>query len=229
MDMARARREILEIGPQVFAACNIDDVIDAAQMIAPDDPHNVVLFGLCSSGYHALEAAMTLAPKGVCALNPALLFHPPELDTVGSIDARRRYCIPQTKLQTMVRRRASLRQLRLRVPSLEWKVRGPLRALNWRIRLLGQHKDLPTTNLSSLVRSNVDVLLICGPEDVQAFQQVRVTPNSGNGTNGQLQLEFIPSLNHTLFSAADRDAVSALILDHVVDRFGQSPITSSTP
>jgi pimeloyl-ACP methyl ester carboxylesterase len=216
------------IGPQVFALSNIDDVIDGVRVCSADDPRNVVLFGLCSSAYQILEAAMTLAPRGVCALNPIFLFRPPELETSGKIDERRRFCIPQTRLLTMARKRASLRGLRLRIPSLDWKIRGPLRALNWRIRnILQPSKDVPGGGLKTLVESGVDVLLICGPEDVQALQHLPRS-SAGSAAAGGIHMEFIPDLNHTLFSAADREAVTALILDHVVNRFGQSPMNSPT-
>ena len=45
----------------------IDDVLDVARAVSPEDPGNVVLFGLCSSGYQVLEAALDLLPRGVCA------------------------------------------------------------------------------------------------------------------------------------------------------------------
>ena len=173
---------------------------------------------------------MTLAPRGICALNPALLFHPPELDWTGALDPRRRFCVPQTRLLTVVRSRASLRRLRHRLPALDWKVRGPLRALNWRVRhLLGTHKDLPSECFSNLVQSGVDVLLICGPEDVQAFLHVQISTDSARRTPGRFELRFMSSLNHTLFSAADRESVTTAILEHVVNRFGQAPMASPTP
>ena len=213
----------------MYSASHIDDVIDAVRVLSPEDEQNAVLFGLCSSGYHILEASMTLAPRGICALNPALLFHPPELDTTGALDPRRRFCVPQTRLLTVVRSRASLRRLRLRLPALDWKVRGPLRALNWRVRhLLGSHKDLPSECFTNLVQSGVDVLLICGPEDVQAFLHVQISTDSARRTPGRFELRFMSSLNHTLFSAADRESVTTAILEHVVNRFGQAPMASPT-
>jgi pimeloyl-ACP methyl ester carboxylesterase len=216
-----------DVGPRVFAASNIDDVVDVARAVSPADGRDVVLFGLCSSGYHALEAALTLAPKGVCALNPSLLFRPPELDTTGSLDERRRYCVPQTKILTVARKRASFRRVRLWIPSLDWKIRKPLRTLNWRIRtLFGRHKDLPSACLASLVHSGVDVLVICGPEDILAFRHVRLDSNSAKAAGGHVRLEFLPQLNHTLFSAADRESVTKLIVDHVIDRFGTSSTAS---
>ena len=68
----------------------IDDVLDVARAVSPEDPGNVVLFGLCSSGYQVLEAALTLSPRGVCALNPSSCSGRPRWTRAQSMDARRR-------------------------------------------------------------------------------------------------------------------------------------------
>ena len=72
--------------PPVHSVIAIDDVLESARAISPDDPGNVVLFGLCSSGYQILEAALSLSPQGVCPLNPALVFEPPEMASRGRMD-----------------------------------------------------------------------------------------------------------------------------------------------
>ena len=55
-----------------------EDVADAAQWLSPDDPSNVVLVGLCSGGYQALEGALVLRARGVVAINPFGSFDPAE-------------------------------------------------------------------------------------------------------------------------------------------------------
>ena len=50
----------------VYSILAIDDVLDAARDLSPDDPRDVVLFGLCSGAYNILEAAATLLPRGTC-------------------------------------------------------------------------------------------------------------------------------------------------------------------
>jgi pimeloyl-ACP methyl ester carboxylesterase len=77
----------------VHSVVAIDDVLDVAKAVSPDDPSDVVLFGLCSSGYHILEAALSLRPKGICSVNPSSSFQPPEL-AVGEMAGRRRFCLP---------------------------------------------------------------------------------------------------------------------------------------
>ena len=47
----------------------------------------VVLVGLCSSAYQALDSALELHPRGVIALNPVLTFQPPEMLAGGKVDS----------------------------------------------------------------------------------------------------------------------------------------------
>ena len=56
-----------------------DDVADAVDWVSPDDPTNVVLVGLCSAGYQALESALAVRARGVVAINPIISFVPTEL------------------------------------------------------------------------------------------------------------------------------------------------------
>ncbi len=73
-----------------------DDVEDAARWLSPDDPANVVLVGLCSGGYQALESALALRARGVVAINPFGSFEPAELRAGAPLDARRRVLLPGT-------------------------------------------------------------------------------------------------------------------------------------
>ena len=51
---------------EVYMPEAIEDVLDVASAVSPDDPADVVLVGLCSGGYHAIEAALVLGARGVC-------------------------------------------------------------------------------------------------------------------------------------------------------------------
>ena len=80
----------------VHSVLGIDDILDAAQAVSPEEPGDVVLFGHSSSGYLILEAALELSPRGVCSVNPFLVFQPPEVAAGARIDDRRRFCLPRT-------------------------------------------------------------------------------------------------------------------------------------
>ena len=71
------------------------DVADAARAVAPEDPTRVVLIGLCSSAYQAIDSALDLKPAGVVALNPGFSFVPPEVQRGLPVDQRRRAALPR--------------------------------------------------------------------------------------------------------------------------------------
>src|SRR6202035_971830 len=58
----------------------LDDVLEIAAAVSPADPSDVVLVGLCSGGYHAIEGALVLGAAGVCGINPILPHKPSELE-----------------------------------------------------------------------------------------------------------------------------------------------------
>ena len=70
-----------------------DDVTEAAAALEPADPTNIVLLGLCSGGYQALEHALLQPVRAAYAINPTLHFTPPEMAD-GPMDPRRRICWP---------------------------------------------------------------------------------------------------------------------------------------
>jgi len=67
-----------------------DDVVDAVRWASPEDPSNVVLIGLCSGGYQALESALVVRARSVVAINPFVVFDPAEVRAGLPLDLRRR-------------------------------------------------------------------------------------------------------------------------------------------
>ncbi len=220
----------------VYSALAIDDVLDVARSVSPMDPSDVVLFGLCSSAYHVLEAAAILSARGVCAINPLVRFRPPEISAGGAIDARRRFCVPQRALvssaqrQTLVswfgrrfpRLNQKLRRLTWKVRRLTWTSRGHLRTVAWRARsLFGDTVNQPGERLAELAESGTDVFLICGLGELRPFLHSGVRAVRRAQRNGCLLMNEIPTLDHALRPPADREAVTQLITAHVISHFGQ--------
>jgi len=218
----------------IFSASAIDDVVDAARSVSPLDPSDVVLFGLCSSGYHVLEAAAILSARGVCAVNPIVKFPPPEIAEGGIMDARRRFCVPQRELVSVSQRQAMVRWFGRRFPRvnrrvrrviwklrrLTWNARGHLRTLAWQARsLLGAMVIQPGERLGELAESGTDVFLIGGPEELRAFQYSAVPRVQRAQRDGHLRMEEISALDHAIRRSSDRDLVTELTIDHVVDHF----------
>lgn len=181
-----------------------DDVADVAAALSPTDPSDVVLVGLCSGAYQALESALRLSPRGVCAINPVLRFTPPEMAT-GPIDGRRRICLPTGALVEAYRG--------LTFPL----ARGRVRSIAWWFTNVVRRRRSPRGWLPELVARQVDTLCICGENEARPLTKgTRVAP----GDSHLLHIEVIPGLHHTLMDAAGRSQVSDLVTHHLLERFG---------
>jgi pimeloyl-ACP methyl ester carboxylesterase len=202
----------------------IDDVLDAARAVSPNDPREVVLFGLCSSGYHILEAALTLSPRGICLVNPVLIFQPPEMASGGVMDVRRRFCLPRSGLVAAARKRPLVQWLERRF-SMPWRVRRPIRTVAWHLRGVAQPlRNRPGERLGDLVGAGTDVLLISNREEIQPFLETGTRAVQRAQRKERLRIEVIPTLEHALLPSRDREQVTELILDHVRTRFGRAPV-----
>jgi pimeloyl-ACP methyl ester carboxylesterase len=197
----------------VRSVLGIDDVLDVARAVSPKDPSNVVLFGLCSSGYLVLEAALTLAPRGVCAINPSVVFRPPEVESGGVIDLRRRFCVPDVLALAAAREAPTVRWLKRRYPALTSSVSRRL----WSI--VGVFRDGPGARLGDLAQAGTDVLLIGNDHEVQPFLESGVTAVRRAQHKEHMRIEAISTLEHGLLPSRDRQQVSEIILDYVLTRF----------
>ena len=93
------------------------------RFLCADDPSNVVLVGLCSSAYQALESALDCKPRGVVAVQPVLSFQPPEMAMGRPMDSRRRIALPRNTLVEAFHGDGPLSGLRRRFPDLGWRIR----------------------------------------------------------------------------------------------------------
>lgn len=191
----------------VRSADAFDDVREVAEALSPDDPGDVVLVGLCSGAYQALESALELGARGVLAVNPSPVFNPPEMEGGGQMDPRRRICRPSLA--------AGLTYRRL-VPA---RVRHHLRPLLWRGFIAFGRDRAAGRWLGRLVGSGTDTFIVCGGvESHQLLEGARDELATLEAT-GRLRIEVIEDLNHGLLPASQRDEVAARFTAHLVERF----------
>ncbi len=190
---------------------NFDDVTDIAKAVSPDDPSDVVLVGLCSSAYQALDSAMGLHPRGVVALNPVITFQPPEMLSGNPVHERRRVALPRGNVIQQFSGEGALSGLRKRFPGL-----------GWRIRTLMAFGNRPAAWLKELTSSGVDLMLVCGDREARPIREgssERAT--SKLRASGNFRFEFIPELDHGLLVAAHRDRIRYMVTDHLITRFAK--------
>ena len=182
-----------------------DDVADAAHWASPEDPSNVVLMGLCSSGYQAIESGLVLQARGVVAVNPSISFEPPERRDGAPLDPRRRIALPKDHVAPTFRQGGRLGWLRERHPDLAWRVRT---------LLTPSRRSGPW--LAELVRNGTDAFIICGDMELRPIRQGLASLGLRRLRQiGLLRLEHVPGLGHVLPTFAERELVRAMISGHL--------------
>jgi alpha-beta hydrolase superfamily lysophospholipase len=219
----------------VRAPESFEDVDDITAALSPDDPSNVILVGLSSSGYQVIESALGLLPRGVIAVNPSLSFVPPELRAGLPLHPRRQIAPPRKRdgLVPAFRETGLYSRLRSRFPNLRWRLRTlPTRhakvhrllsivtSVAWRVRMMSFRSRQPVAWLSQLVDAEVDVLLVCGDQEARPLKAGLSHRLLQSGT---LRFEHLPELQHALLVETQLRLVADLTTDHVVSRFSPLP------
>ena len=142
----------------------IQDVADVQRAVAPDNPSDVVLVGLCSGGYHCSEAALSTGAVGVVMINPSfrLLGVEAELDTKDSTvkDLERKSDEAPRAWVQKIPGRAALWELVRRAPDPLWTV------IN---RLAISHP--PAETLKQMRDTGTDVFVPCDDYDAWVLQR----------------------------------------------------------
>ena len=90
-------------------------------------------------------------------------------------------------------------------------------------RAVGLLKNRPGERLGDLVGAGTDVFLICGPQEIEPLFETGLSQERRTVRSDRLQIEVLPSLQHSLLSVRDRDAVTRLVLEHVREHFQGFP------
>jgi alpha-beta hydrolase superfamily lysophospholipase len=181
-----------------------DDVAEAAAAVSPHDPDDVVLVGLCSGAYQALEHALAASPRGVYAVNPILHFRPPELAR-GGLDPRRRLCRPTTAAVRAYRR--------MPVGGLRRVLRRHLWRAVQQVDRLGADGPWP----EAVARRGVRVLLVGGEDELRpVLELVGAGDRRTHRVGETFEIEVVPGLDHDLVVADDRRQVCDRLTEHLL-------------
>jgi dienelactone hydrolase len=178
-----------------------DDVTDAMRFASADDPSDVVLVGLCSSAYQALESALDAPPRGVVAVQPVLSMRPHEIAAGRPMDPRRRIAMPRNSVVQAVHDDGG------------------------RVRLWAAPRRRPAAWLRKLNREGVDLLLICGEWEGRAIRQGTSAASLRRlRRSGRFRFEYEPELEHGLLVASQRRSLVTMITEHVIEHFAPPPL-----
>jgi alpha-beta hydrolase superfamily lysophospholipase len=162
----------------------IDDVVELAQSFDHRDGRNVILVGLSSGAYHAIEAGLRLRLSGICAVNPGLTSWVPEVDR-GDIDPRRLAYRPMPPaLQAL-----AVRHSRVATGA-------------WRALLQLWVKRSATDGVVGVSRRGTPVLLIASQADAEQFEPSLFWSfvRRGQHRRGLLDVEIVPGSDHSLYT-----------------------------
>jgi pimeloyl-ACP methyl ester carboxylesterase len=194
-------REVLRI-PEHF-----DDVFEMAAHVSPEDPSDVVLIGLCSSAYQAIDSAFQLRPRGICAINPLFSFTVPELAAGEPMDSRRRVARHRTSVVAAFNRGHFLWPIMRRFPKALWFGRNLL------------SRQRPARWLEDLVEKDVVSFYMVSDYEARQLQSGSARTLNRLNAKGQLVLQIVPGLDHGLMSCTSRETVAEELTRHVHARF----------
>jgi len=207
-------------GDVVRAPEAFDDVVDVMRDVVGaqhrDGESPIVLAGLCSGAYQALESAIDVRPRAVLAINPILRFEPPEIRT--GIDPRRRFCRPA----------GALRRTYRSLP--KWKaVQAARRGYVFVTRLRSRRKSAIYW-LNEVSDHGTDVLCICGEGEAASFFEDTSARKQAESDRSAL-IDVIDGLDHGLIEARHRSTVVQRMTEQVVAsclRGGQQRASSAS-
>jgi len=191
-----------------------DDMAEALPAISPEDPTDVVLAGLCSGGYHAIEGAIAFGARGVCLVNPVLTSHPAEVHAAGSgsaaapVDPRRSATTARKRWVRALPAHDAIGAVVDRLPDAAW----------WMINRLAVENP-PSRVLGRLVERGVDTFVVCGEPEARLVRRGEEAALRRLARTGSFRLEVVPGIDHELFGRAARERVMPIVERHLLDHF----------
>ncbi len=203
----------------IYASEVLDDVVDVAHHVSPEDPANVILVGLCSGAVAAMAVAPRLRPRAVVAINP-------RLTTLGFVPA------PEAREREIARLAQSSRAAppTSRNRKTQWRqhVGDLLPPLLWNVATGIGFGHSPARFLEPLTRAGVPTLLICGPEEAHAARTRTPQLLRRLGEIPLGRFELVPDLEHALNRESDRQVVRKLATSYL-EAFVASRLYTAPP
>jgi acetyl esterase/lipase len=192
----------------------IDDVIDLCAALGDPDARHLVLVGLSSGGYHAIEIALRLHPMAICVMNPGLTAAVPELQAGEPIDPRRMAYWP---------RPAALRKLAVKHARVA-------RWIHRAILLVAPHRSSHRA-VAGVGRRGIPLLLILTEEDSGYFEP---SPYWGivrrrQVRRGLLDIRIVPGFDHSLYTVRGQVSTYPLLISWITDRYARRSHAGAPP
>jgi hypothetical protein len=191
----------------------LEDIVEIAAAASPEDPSNVVLVGLCSGGYHAIEGALALGATGVCGINPVIPHKPSELRSENArltveADSRRQASAARKWWVRALPAHDQLGALLNRMPGPVW----------WLVNRVAVEQSPPSV-LRKLVDARVRTLMVSGERENLVIWRGESRARRRLVRSGLLHLVVLPDIDHELLKRDARALVSKIVTDDVLGAY----------
>ena len=192
----------------------LEDVREVAAAASPADPSDVVLVGLCSGGYHAIEGGLELGAAGVCGINPVIPHKPSELKAEDAAltekaDSRRQAAATRKWWVRALPAHDQLAAILNRMPGPVW----------WVVNRVAVDQS-PARVVGKLVEAGVPTLLVSGEWENGMIWRGERRARRKLERSGGLRLVVVPHVDHELLQRDARERVTAIITDDILSRYG---------
>jgi alpha-beta hydrolase superfamily lysophospholipase len=184
------------------------DLLDDIEDLVAEIDRQVILVGVCSGAYHAIEMGAALGVAGVCAVNPVLDFIPPEVQAGLPMDPRRKAVQPRRTWANAAKDKRLGRTLRKATPDFVWQLISFLRL-----------QPAPINGLRLLAEGNINSLVICSAHDANPYLERGANILRHLTASERFTFTVMPELDHALLERSQREQVSRLIQDHLLSNF----------
>ena len=213
-----------------YPPTGLGDVAEGVHMMAPDDPREVVLLGLCSGAYHSLLAAPSTHVGGVAVLNPlrlpsALVQQPGSMGDLiagapmgnwsGGSDEPPVAARPKRRFLGSLRDSGALKPISRHIPDRVW----------WAANTLS-HASRPVDALQRVVGSGSSLFVILGPDEWPGIGRGRRHELQRVARNGVFSMALVPNLDHNFHVASGRREALQVLDEWVL---GSGPGGRTTP
>ncbi|MFZ0248363.1 MAG: hypothetical protein WAL61_00345 [Acidimicrobiales bacterium] len=195
----------------------LDDLVDVARAVSPDDPANVVFVGLCSGGYHAIEGALALGARGVCAINPVLNWKPAEVHAEQVTDERRQAAPVRKRWVRALPAHDKLGPLVERMPHPVW----------WVLNRVAVEQS-PARAMRQLVDRGVRTFIVSGEIEWRVmWRGERRAYRELERRKGFRQV-VVPAIDHVLLQRDARELVSRIVTEDTLAAYAPGHVSAGS-
>jgi pimeloyl-ACP methyl ester carboxylesterase len=188
---------------EFFYEAWLDDIMLVVRDLNPGDESNSIFIGLCSGAYWAIEAALTLKARGVCAINPPVFID--YLHSVRELETSSTPLLHRIgyRLKTFAKHR--------------W-----MAAAAWHVVRVFMPSSVNVDLVEKLADDKIDLLLFYSIEEIWPYKGVpffRSIDLRRFSTSSVRHIEFVPGLDHGMHFADGRDRAVEILDGHVLEHY----------